>query len=104
MTANFCRRYSIPHFSFIVVISFHSNSEPVRTLAWESVSPLKETDCHTSDIGHWFAMTDFDVLDVTQYKYILKKAPGTGAFGLFLIVLFLLGGLFVLPFGYVVAQ
>ncbi|MBQ7693039.1 MAG: hypothetical protein IJT29_05460, partial [Oscillospiraceae bacterium] len=44
----------------------------MRTLAWESVLPAAsfksglyqrhavqqgETDCHTSDVGHWFAMT-----------------------------------------------
>ena len=42
------------------------HSEPVRTLAWESASPgtrlksnslPKRTDCHTSDVGHSFAMT-----------------------------------------------
>ena len=46
------------------------HSEPVRTLAWESLGfsnifVKKVTfyhclgDCHTSDIGHWFAMTVF---------------------------------------------
>jgi len=46
------------------------HSEPARTLAWESPGFLnffnqKSTffsyfgDCHTSDIGHWFAMTVF---------------------------------------------
>ena len=42
-----------------------TNPVPVRTLAWESVLPLnvgyrglsENTDCHTSDCGHWFAMT-----------------------------------------------
>ena len=38
------------------------HSEPVRTLVWESPSssrlrPPNDGDCHTSDIGHWFAMT-----------------------------------------------
>ena len=33
------------------------HSEPVRRLAWESVLQRK-ADCHTSDIGHWFAMTE----------------------------------------------
>ena len=38
------------------------HSEPVLTLAWESPSNLrlyspKDGDCHTSDVGHWFAMT-----------------------------------------------
>ena len=36
------------------------HSEPARTLAWESVSFESATDCHTSDIGHWFAMTEED--------------------------------------------
>ena len=29
----------------------------MRTLAWES--PKDSGDCHTSDIGHWFAMTSY---------------------------------------------
>jgi len=29
----------------------------VRTLAWESIGITWFLDCHTSDIGHWFAMT-----------------------------------------------
>lgn len=37
------------------------HSEGAKRL-WESVIPLRkglgETDCHTSDIGHWLAMTD----------------------------------------------
>ena len=38
------------------------HSEPVLRLVWESPSssrPLSsfDGDCHTSDIGHWFAMT-----------------------------------------------
>ena len=38
------------------------HSEPVLKLVWESPSslrpcPTKDGDCHTSDIGHWFAMT-----------------------------------------------
>ena len=44
------------------------HSEPVRTLAWESpgqegeppdMRPKNRGDCHTSDIGRWFAMTAF---------------------------------------------
>ena len=40
----------------------HCHSKPVRTLVWESPSNLrlyspKDGDCHTSDVGHWFAMT-----------------------------------------------
>ena len=40
------------------------HSEPVRTLAWESPGSsehflMNSGDCHTSDIGHWFAMTAF---------------------------------------------
>ena len=47
-------------FFFVIhhILQKHQNnchSEPVRTLAWES--PLITGDCHTSDIGHWFAMT-----------------------------------------------
>ena len=32
------------------------------------------TDCHTSDIGHWFAMTK------TDFVYGLKRPAGGGAF------------------------
>ena len=40
------------------------HSEPARTLAWESpgfseVFSSIRGDCHTSDVGHWFAMTVF---------------------------------------------
>ena len=40
------------------------HSDPVRTLARESPSnsrpcSSKDGDCHTSDVGHWFAMTLF---------------------------------------------
>ena len=36
----------------------------MRTLAWESPGTLG--DCHTSDIGHWFAMTAFCFLLTEQ--------------------------------------
>ena len=44
-------------FQFIVQYNPPCHSEPVHTLAWESVPNTYFTDCHTSDIGHWFAMT-----------------------------------------------
>ena len=53
-------------FQFIELFLILCHSEPVRTLAWESPGlegkchtkqPKKLGDCHTSDIGHWFAMT-----------------------------------------------
>ena len=54
------------------------HSEPVRTLAWESVlfnrkvrgflQKTWNTDCHTSDIGHWFAMT-------TKNRTFLTRCP-----------------------------
>ena len=45
-----------------VAFQFTSHSKPVRRLVWESPSslrphPPKDGDCHTSDVGHWFAMT-----------------------------------------------
>ncbi|MBR5022952.1 MAG: hypothetical protein IKY18_07140, partial [Oscillospiraceae bacterium] len=48
------------------------HSEPVRTLAWESTK-----DCHTSDIGHWFAMTmKLSLFD----KLFLALGAGDGNF------------------------
>jgi hypothetical protein len=31
---------------------------------------FKDTDCHTSDIGHWFAMTS---RDISAFIYLRKK-------------------------------
>ena len=53
-------------FQLVELFPISCHSEPVRTLAWESPGlegkchikqPEKLGDCHTSDIGHWFAMT-----------------------------------------------
>ena len=47
--------------SFFETVKKACHCEPVRRLAWQSVSPslLRGgiTDSHTSDIGHWFRMT-----------------------------------------------
>ena len=42
----------------------------MHTLAWESVPNTYFTDCHTSDICHWFAMTrGVTALQIEIYKY-----------------------------------
>ena len=62
--------------------------EPVRTLAWQSPRfsdrsfcglgpPTQPGDCHTSDTGHWFAMTAF------LNSPVFVPAPGKGEAFLF---------------------
>ena len=52
--------------------------EPVLTPAWQSASFgdwvhnrtfSGKTDCHTSDIGHWFAMTEWKACANASYFY-----------------------------------
>jgi len=51
----------------------------VRTLAWESIGITWFLDCHTSDIGHWFAMTtgmeQTDKLEFTPRFQQLRILP-----------------------------
>ena len=63
------------------------HSEPVRTLVWESPPssrprPPNDGDCHTSDIGHWFAMTrnslarndrEFDSVGILSVQQTAKQ-------------------------------
>ena len=58
--------------------------EPARTLVWQSVlfenvrtiNILENADCHTSDIGHWFAMTAFFPFYalLTQFRHVQHLA------------------------------
>ena len=59
--------------------------EPARTLVWQSVlfenvrmiNILENADCHTSDIGHWFAMTAFSFYALlTQFRHVQHLAIG----------------------------
>ena len=50
--------------------------------SWESVIPLckskGDADCHTSDIGHWFAMTGS-----FTWSAVGRADVGIGPYGLF---------------------
>ena len=57
--------------------------EPARTLVWQSVlfenvrmiNILENADCHTSDIGHRFAMTAFPFYaHLTQFRHVQHLA------------------------------
>ncbi len=56
------------------------HSEPVRTLAWES--QVQCLDCHTSDIGHWFAMTDKGERPFAMFLPLQETCPVPAYFGL----------------------
>ena len=44
---------------FVKMCLFPGRSKP---LPYDRIRWFSSIDCHTSDVGHWFAMTDFGVL------------------------------------------